>query len=73
MKKTVYSIEHRYMVERLKRACKEAGLGQEKVAKLLGVSQSYMSKVESGQRRIDLVQLKQFARIYKKPLNFFIK
>jgi len=73
MKKTVYSIEHRYMVERLKRARKEAGLGQEKVAKLLGVSQSYMSKVESGQRRIDLVQLKQFARIYKKPLNFFIK
>ena len=73
MKKTVYSIEHRYMVERLKHARKEAGLGQEKVAKLLGVSQSYMSKVESGQRRIDLVQLKQFARIYKKPLNFFIK
>ena len=73
MKKTVYSIEHRYMVERLKRARKEAGLGQEKVAKLLGVSQSYMSKVESGQRRIDLVQLKQFARTYKKPLNFFIK
>ena len=73
MKKTVYSIEHRYMVERLKRARKEAGLGQEKVAKLLGVSQSYMSKVESGQRRIDLVQLKQFARIYKKPLNLFIK
>ncbi len=61
------------MVERLKRARKEAGLDQEKVAKLLGVSQSYMSKVESGQRRIDLVQLKQFARIYKKPLNFFLK
>ena len=73
MKKTIYSVEHRYMVERLKRARKEAGLGQEMVAKLLGVSQSYMSKVESGQRRIDLVQLKQFARIYKKPLNFFIK
>ena len=73
MKKTIYSIEHRYMVESLKRARKEAGLGQEMVAKLLGVSQSYMSKVESGQRRIDLVQLKQFARIYKKPLNFFIR
>lgn len=73
MKKTIYSDEHRYLVERLKRARKEAGLDQEKVAKLLGVSQSYISKVESGQRRIDLVQLKQFAKIYKKKLNFFIK
>jgi len=73
MKKTIYSDEHRYLVERLKRARKEAGLDQEKVAKLLGVSQSYISKVESGQRRIDLVQLKQFAKIYKKKLDFFIK
>ncbi len=73
MKKTIYSDEHRYLVERLKRARKEAGLDQERVAKLLGVSQSYISKVESGQRRIDLIQLKQFAKIYKKSLNFFIK
>jgi hypothetical protein len=26
-----------------------------------------------GQRRIDIVQLKEFAEIYKKKLDFFIK
>lgn len=73
MKKTIYSTEHKYLVVRLKKARKELGLDQEKAAKLLGVSQSYVSKVESGQRRIDLIQLKQFAKVYKKSLNFFIK
>lgn len=73
MKKTIYSSEHKYLVERLKKARKDAGLDQENAARLLGVSQSYVSKIESGQRRVDLIQLKQFAKIYKKPLSFFIK
>ena len=73
MKKTLYSKEHRYLVARLKQARKDAGFDQKKVAELLGVSQSYISKVEAGQRRVDVIQLKEFAKIYKKSLNFFIK
>ncbi len=60
------------MVEQMKKARKEAGFDQKKVAKLLGCTQSYVSKVESGQIRIDIVQLKEFAKIYKKSLDFFI-
>ncbi len=73
MRKAIYSEEHKYLVGCLKKARKEKALDQKKVAELLGVSQSYISKVESGQLRIDVVQLKQFAKIYKKPLTFFIK
>ena len=73
MAKTIYSKEHRMLVERLKKARKEAGLDQEAVAKLLGVTQSYISKMESGQRRIDIVQLKRFAKVYKKKIDFFLK
>lgn len=73
MAKTIYSKEHRGLVERLKKARKEAGLDQEDAAKLLGVSQSYISKMESGQRRIDIVQLKRFAKLYKKQIDYFIK
>ena len=73
MPKTIYSKEHRSLVERLKRARKEAGLDQEDVARLLGVTQSFISKIESGQRRIDIVQLKRFAKIYKKKIDYFIK
>jgi transcriptional regulator with XRE-family HTH domain len=73
MAKTIYSKEHRTLVERLKQARKEAGLGQSQVAKLLGISQSNLSKMEAGQRRIDIVQLKAFAKVYKKRLDYFLR
>ncbi len=73
MTKTIYSKDHKFVVEQLKKARLESGLDQEKVAELLGKTQSYISKVESGQRRIDVVQLKEFAKIYKKEVDFFIK
>ncbi len=72
MKKSIYSKQHAYTVEQLKKAREEAGLEQARVAKTLGRTQSYVSKIESGQRRIDLVQLNYFAKIYKKPLDYFI-
>lgn len=70
--KTIYTNEHKYLVQQLKKARFAAGLNQAEVAKLLGKSQSYVSKCESGQCRIDVVQLKEFARIYKKRLEFFL-
>ena len=72
MIKTIYSNSQVNLVERLKQARKEAGLNQVEVAVLLRKTQSYISKIESGQRRIDVVQLKEFAKIYKKSIDFFI-
>ncbi len=72
MNKTIYSNEHKFLIEKLKRARIEAGLDQKQVAELLGKSQSYISKIESGQRRIDVLQLKEFAKAYKKSIDFFI-
>lgn len=73
MSKAIYSKEHKYIVDQLKKAREEAGLDQIEVAKLLGKTQSYISKIESGQRRIDIVQLREFAKIYKKDISFFLK
>ena len=73
MSKAIYSKDHKYIVEQLKKARQEAGLEQEQVAKLLGRTQSHISKIEAGQRRIDVVALKEFARIYKKSIDYFLK
>ena len=73
MSKTIYSKDHKFLVEQLKKARIEAGLDQGKVAALLGKTQSFISKIEAGQRRIDVVQLKKFAKTYKKSLDYFIK
>jgi hypothetical protein len=33
---------------------------------------SFVSKSESGDRRVDVIELKAFARLYKKPLDYFL-
>lgn len=73
MNKAIYSQDHKNLVGKLKQARINAGLDQKETAQLLGKTQSYVSKIESGQRRVDIFQLKSFAKIYKKSLNFFIK
>lgn len=69
----IYSKEHAYLAKQLKKARGEAGLSQKEVADKLGVTQSYVSKVETGQRRIDVVQLKKYVKIFKKDINYFVK
>jgi transcriptional regulator with XRE-family HTH domain len=73
MTKAIFSKDHKYTVEQLKKARIEAGLDQADVAKLLGKTQPHISKIEAGQRRLDITQLKEFAKIYKKNINYFIK
>jgi transcriptional regulator with XRE-family HTH domain len=73
MKSSIYTKEHKKLIKKLKNARFEAGLDQIIVAKLLGKTQSHVSKIESGQRRIDVVALQKFARIYKKPIDYFLK
>ena len=73
MPKTIYSKDHKYIVEQLKKARIAAKLNQQKSAKLLRKTQSYISKLESGQRRVDVVALREFAKIYKKPISYFLK
>ena len=46
---------------------------QKEVADKLGKPQSFISKIESVERRLDVVELKRFIKIYKKPANYFIK
>jgi len=73
MSKSVYTKEYEEIINRLKQARIDAGLSQQAVADKLGKPQSYISKIESGERRLDVVEIKKFAEIYKKSVNFFIK
>lgn len=73
MQKTIYTDEHKNLIRKLRSSRLSLSLDQKTVAKLLKKSQSYISKVETGQRRIDIVQLKEFSKIYSKSLDYFIK
>jgi transcriptional regulator with XRE-family HTH domain len=65
--------EYTYFVERLRKAREEAGLTQVQVAKKLKRPQQHISNVESGQQRVDVVELQFFAKVYNKDINYFIK
>lgn len=73
MPKSTFTKDYRALLAKLKAARVAAGLTQDEAAKLLGKPQSYVSKCEQGERRIDVIELKTFARIYGKPLDFFTK
>jgi transcriptional regulator with XRE-family HTH domain len=45
---------------------------QAEVAHTLKRTQSYVSKCEAGERRIDVVELADFAKLYGKSLSYFI-
>jgi transcriptional regulator with XRE-family HTH domain len=69
---TINAAEYESMVERLRQAREEAGMTQEAVAEFFGRPQSFVSKIESGGRRIDPVELCYFADLYRKPLVWFL-
>ena len=73
MTKSIYSNEYKNAVKKLRKARNEANLMQVDVAKKLNKPQSYVSKIERGERRIDVAELSILAKIYKKPLEYFIK
>lgn len=54
-------------------ARRDAGLTQAEVAAALRKPQSYVSKVESGERRIDMVELLDFLRVVSIDEMRFIK
>jgi transcriptional regulator with XRE-family HTH domain len=66
-----YQKAYKRFLTRLIEARKQAGLTQVEVARRLGKPHSFVSKCELGERRVDLVELQRFARIYEKELMFF--
>lgn len=52
------------VIDRLKKARIDAGFTQIQAAQKLGKPQSFISKVENRQRRLDVLEIKAFAKLY---------
>jgi transcriptional regulator with XRE-family HTH domain len=52
------------MLQRLRQARHDVGLTQAEVAEALGTTQGYVSKSEQGERRVDAIELSDFAQVY---------
>lgn len=60
MEKTIFSKDYSVLLRELRKARKRSGLSQEELAERLGESQSFVSKCERGERRLDVVELRSF-------------
>jgi len=68
MAKTSYKQDRRLLCELLVQAREEANLTQKQVADTGSVSQSEISKIENGQRKIEHVVLLKLAELHDKNL-----
>lgn len=57
MEKSTHTTEYAVLRAELRAARENAGFSQRELAKRLSVPHSWVAKVESGERRIDLVEL----------------
>lgn len=62
MPKTIFSGAHEHLVEVLIRARRKAGLTQTQLAELIGKDQKFISLIERGQRRVDVLEFYVLAR-----------
>ncbi len=61
--KSIYTQSYRLLLDRLTKARKDAGITQAELAALLGRPQSFVSKIESGERRIDVIEFLQVSKL----------
>jgi transcriptional regulator with XRE-family HTH domain len=61
-------VTRRHLAELLRQARLDAGLTQAQLAEAIDQSQSYVSKYESGEQRLDLIELQAICKAVELPL-----
>lgn len=73
MTKAIYRPEYGVFLDILKRRRVEAGLTQVECSKALGRAQSFMSDVEKGSRRLDIIQIRDLCHVFGGDLPTLIQ
>jgi transcriptional regulator with XRE-family HTH domain len=63
--------ERRRLGEKLREARKYVGLSQEEVAGFLKVPRTALTDIENGQRKVEALELKRLAELYRQPVSYF--
>ena len=70
--KTIHDHAYQVLVDCLKKARQEAGLTQTDLAARLGTDQSYVSKYERSERRLDVLELRAICHEFGITLPDFV-
>ena len=73
MQKSISSKAYSVFLDHLRETREKLGITQEDLAEKLGESQSFVSKCERGERRLDIVEVRQFCLAMNISLDKFIR
>jgi transcriptional regulator with XRE-family HTH domain len=73
MRKSRFTIKYERLLQALRETRERVGLTQSEVARHFDAHASFVSKIESGERRIDVVELAEFCRFYRVRLATFLR
>jgi transcriptional regulator with XRE-family HTH domain len=72
MEKSIYSEDYAVFLKHLRAARKKAGMTQTALARRLGQAQPFVSKIERGERRLDVVEVYRICKILKTDFPAFM-
>ena len=64
--------EQQQLGKRIREARKYIGLLQEDVAEVLRIPRASVSALETGKRRVSSLELRRLARLYRRPVGWFL-
>jgi transcriptional regulator with XRE-family HTH domain len=65
------SDDRKTLGDRLREAREYLGFSQDQVATFLNIPRTALSLMETGQRKVDALELKKLAGLYKRPIGYF--
>ena len=72
MEKTIYTAEYAQLLRLLRETREKANVTQTELAERLGRSQSFVTKFERGDRRLDAIQLRTICQVLGTDLVSFV-
>lgn len=73
MEKSIYTREHAAVLHVLRQARQRSGLTQVALAERIEETQSYVSKIERGELRLDIIQLRTLCAALGLTLTEFVQ
>jgi len=73
VKKSIHTANYKKMLGLLRQIRIDAGLRQADLAELLHRDQTFVSKYETGERRLDLLEVREICTVIEMPFIEFVK
>ena len=73
MRKSIHTAQHKHLLALLRETRLEAGMTQAQLAESLNTDQTVISKIESGERRVDVLELREICKAVGITLEAFVR